>query len=370
MMLRNYLKSWKNFSDVSYEKMARTIENADDFKFWNKHLKGSIDPAQHLDDFQAYADWAAKNWGAVGKIPKAFAELSRRGSQQFQGLKMVRLEAARSYWDKLKPSQKTDAAADRIGDYVNHMTGVAPRASGGVMSKVMFAPSLETARWARMGDVATTFKDTFSSDPGLRRFALSRWRDYTEMFATYTAMLELNNAYLSGSGYQVNKTDPNKYDYLLPKRANGDAINLSGGEINTIRFIARTLMTQHDAKTGRPLTAGPAFAQRAETVGKYAIGKLGPIQGDIRDLLFGSGYGEGGKQQPLPVPWAPPPSKGTVPYTWPEYLAETQAPIPASGAAQAILSERKKGVPWAEAAESGIVPFLVEGMFGGRYYKK
>jgi hypothetical protein len=375
-MTRNYLNAWKNFSDASYEKMARSIENADDFRFWNKHSKGSIDPAQHVDDFQAYADWAAKNLGPLGAIPKGFAELSRRGSQQFQGLKMFRMEMMRYYWDKLKPSQQTDAAADRIGDYVNHMTGVSPDVKllqtrgGKLASNVAFAPSLEAARWLRMTDVAKTFKDTLSSDPGLRRFAYSRMRDYTEMFATYTSMLELNNAYLAGSGQQVNFNDKDKYDWLLPKRANGDAINLSGGEINTIRFLARELGKQRDPKTGRPLTAGAAAAQQKDILGAYIFGKESPVAGTLHDVQRGSAYGEEGKYRPLPVPWAPPPSKGTTPYSIPEYLAERQSPIPVSGAAQAIISERKKGVPWAEAAEAGIIPFLAEGLFGARYLKK
>jgi hypothetical protein len=355
--------------------MAHTIENSDDFLFWNKHRKCSIDPAQNLDDFQAYADWAAKNLPGVGDVAKGFAELSRRGSQQFQGLKLFRLELMRDYWDKLKPDQQTAAAADRIGDYVNHMTGVSPDVKllqtrgGKAASNLAFAPSLEAARWLRLSDVVKTFNDLASNDPGLQRFAYSRLRDYAEMLCTYTSMLHLNNAYLAVSGNEVNFDDPNKYDWLLPKRANGDAINLTGGEINTIRFLAKELGTQRNAK-GRPLAAGPAYSQRAETAGKYAIGKASPVAGTLWDLYTGSSYGEGGKQQTLPVPWAPPPGKGTEPYTWPEYLAERQSPIPISEATTAILAEQKKGVPWAEAAQEGIIPFLVGGMLGGRYYKQ
>jgi hypothetical protein len=377
MMARNYLKAWKNFSDSSYEKMAQTIEGADDFRFWNKHSKGSIDPAQHLDDFQAYADWASRKFGKAAAPIKGFAELSRRGSQQFQGLKLLRMEMMRYYWNKLKPSLQTEAAADRIGDYVNHATGVSPdvsffrsRTKGGKLaSNMMFAPSLEAARWLRLSDVAQTFKDLAASDPGVRRFAYSRLRDYTELAATYTGALELNNAFLQGSGQHVNFNDPNKYDWLAFKRPNGDAINLTGGELNTIRFLARELGKQKDAK-GRPLTSGPALAQRAETAGKYIMGKASPIAGTIQDVITGSAYGEGGKQRPLPVPWAPPPSKGATRYTVPEYLAERQAPIPVSGAAQSIISDTHKGKPFSESVGEGIVPFLVEGLFGGRYYKK
>lgn len=377
IFMRNYLKAWGNLSDVQFEKMSRTIEGADDFRFWNKHSKGAIDPAQHLDDMQAYADWASRYFGKAALPARVFADLSRRGSQQFQGIKQFRLEMMRDYWKKLSPSLQTEAAADRIGDYVNHMTGVSPdfsvfksRVPGGkTASNLMFAPSLEVARWQRLGDVMQTFADLKNADPGVRRFALSRLRDYMEMTATYTGALAMNNAWLAGSGQRVNFNDPNKYDWLSFKRVNGDAINATGGEIGTVRFIARELMKQRDAK-GKVLTSGPAFAQFAENAGKYGLNKLSPFAGTALGVYRGSVYGEGGKQRPLPVPWAPPPSKGTAPYTIPEYLAEQQAPIPVSGAAQSILSDIHHGKSTSEAVESGIIPFLVEGIAGGRMYKK
>lgn len=377
MMLRNYVKSWGNFSDVQFEKMVRAIEGDPEFKEWNKASGGSIDPAQHLDDFQAYADWAARTYGrAVGAIPKGFAEISRRGSQQFQGLKLLRLEAMKSYWEKLPPAMRSPEARQSIADYVNHATGVSPEVSilrtrGGtsVAANAMFAPSLESARWLRLSDVAKTLYDLkFAKDPGVRRFAWYRMRDYTEMAAVYTAALHLNDMFLHGSGQSINY-DPRGYDGLAFKRANGDAINITGGQTQTIRFLAREFSPQRDAK-GHLLKSQPAFAQHGEILGKYLLGKASPIAGTATDLSFGESYGEGGKEAPLPVPWAPPPSKGVQPFTVPEYLAERQAPIPLSGAAQAILAAKHKGASLGEAATSGVIPLLVEGLLGGRYYKK
>jgi hypothetical protein len=193
-------------------------------------------------------------------------------------------------------------------------------------------------------------------------------RDYAEIFATYNSALQFNNMWLAGSGHEINFKDHDKYDWLVFKRPNGDAINLTGGELQTIRFIAREVMPQQD-KQGRPLTSGGAYTQRAEVAGKYAMGKLSPFGGTVFDIGTGSSFGEGGKQRPLPVPWAPLPSTGTEPYTIPEYLAERQAPIPVSGAVQSALGDIKSGVPKGKALLQGIVPFLVEGMLGGRYYK-
>lgn len=331
----NVGRTWKAVLSRGYHEQAMQDLESDPNYITAKRAGLANDPHRAYDDYQNSA------------MQRILGSAGQAGNRGFDVLKIMRQDFFNSRWDKLPDSQKTPEMAQRMAQLVNHSTGaIGAKLPGGEFThSVLFAGPLEASRWARIfkdpAEAATilgrlaTGQQVSSAD---RYFLKSVAKQTAEFAATYGAALALNQGILiaSNSKDRVNMTDPSKGDFLRFK-VKGRAIEPTGGVIGAIDFLAKLGNIgagKQDPKEGRGSRMGHAFYQ-------YGRGKLSPIASTAADVATQADYGE------RPMPFSSDKEKQGKPrYSWGEYLATQQTPIPISEAVRDVNETmRNEGVP-------------------------
>ncbi len=330
---KNVGRTWKAVTSVAdHERYMQDLVNDPNYTIARRGgLKN--EPGKIYDDYQNT------------QMQRMFgSSIGNAGNRGFDLLKRMRQDFFNARWNKLDESQKTPEMAKVISDLENHATGAVrtklpyPNLARGII----FAPPLEASRWARLlGDpirAVDTFTNWKSATPEERYFAKSVVKNHAGFLATYLGALALNQGLLTASGSKdkVNFTDPSKGDWLRLK-VKGRAIEPTGGIISTIDFlgkIGQAALGAQDPRQGR-------FERMGKAVTQYGRGKLSPVASTVTDVASQSDF----TGRPLPFS-ADKERAGKPRYSWPEYLATQQSPIPIAEGAREFFNEmRKQGVP-------------------------
>lgn len=342
----NVGRTWKALVNAGYhEELMQRLENDPNFTMWQRSGL-AVDPKKSYDP--TYEN--ALMMKILGKPDSKMRTALAAGNRGFSVLKMMRLDFANSRWNRLADSQKTPEMAERIAQLANHATGaISGPVPGGEAGKwiarnMMFAGPLEASRWARGKDIAEA--GTILAKMAARQkvtpedayFMKSVAKNAGEFAAAYGIALALNQGILmaTGSKDRVNITDPSKGDFLRFK-IKGRAIEPTGGMIATIDFLGKLGnigLGKQDPREGRAGRTGKALFN-------YGRGKLSPIASTGADIAFQADYGG------RPMPFSSDKERAGKPrYSWGEYLATQQTPIPISEAVRdANETMRQEHVP-------------------------
>lgn len=331
---RNVGRTWKAVLDKGYHEKAMQNLEGDSNYITAKRAGLANDPHKFYDDYQN------------SRMQKMLGSAGQAGNRGFDVLKIMRQDFFNSRWNRLPDSLKTPDMAQRMAQIVNHSTGaIGSKLPGGELThSLLFAGPLEASRWARLikdpgeaigilGRLATGQEVS----PANKYFLKSVAKQTAEFAATYGAALALNQGILmaTGSKDRVNLTDPSKGDFLRFK-IKGRAIEPTGGMIGAIDFLGKlgSIAIGKETQEGRGSRMGHALYQ-------YGRGKLSPIASTAADVVTQADYGE----RPLPFS-SDKKKKGKPRYSWGEYLATQQTPIPISEAVRDVNDTmRQQGVP-------------------------
>lgn len=356
-----FAKQFKFLTDKNaYEKALVDFQNHPEFNKW-KRAGLAVDPFKVSDDYSV--------------VKKIFPKLAGGGDRGFFALKLFRMGLAEQIYNGLSAAEKADPETIKeIAKNVNHATGTSDVNFPSGINTAFFAPKLEASRWARIITQPAKAINTFS------KMAESKFSDREvpehekaaaklvarragTMIATYAGLLAVNQAILSatGSKKKINFTNPLDNDWLKFKI--GDkTVDVSGGIVSTLHFIASTLALASQSKGE---LHGKTVREKAfSNIGNYATGKFSPFaQTAFQTYTAHDFLGN-------TMPWSnkPPEHKFNHKMTWKEWLW-TQAPIPAAEAAKDVYqSMEKRGVKQAKIEEifNGISIGLVSGGTGAR----
>ena len=293
------------------------------------------------------------------------------GDRGFNALKVYRLSLAKLYYDRLSNSEKADPeTAVEIAKLVNHATGTSEVKTPGWSNTVFFAPKLEVSRWQRL------ITDPLKAAHAYKRMALGQHVEIAdrvaakrvaktagEMMATYMSLLAMNSAILSltGSKQSINYTDPTKNDFLKFK-IGGTTVDVSGGMLASIRFIASLGDAAVDAYTGskKDLRGDKPQERDYKKIGQQARYKLSPFMSTVVDLATGTDA----MGKPLPYSNVAP-RVGEEKYGVGEYLLHQQTPIPvAEGFKEVANSMMDRGMTRAQTRDV-LKGILVGALSGG-----
>lgn len=344
-----------------YEQAMTDLENHPDFLFW-KRAKLAIDPNVLYTEYET--------------LGKKFQSVFQMGERGFNALKPYRLNLAKQMYDGLSAAEKADKnTAKKIAELVNNSTGTTTTVKPGAWTgTVFFAPKLEISRWKRIvtnpAKAATTFVNWKKATPAEKAAAKYTAKNAGETMAVYAALIAANaalNAYAGDDENKVNLTDPTKSDFLKFK-AGGKTLDLSGGILSTMRFIATLINQSRIAYTeatekakGMPRTPQEVDYQ---TIMQQIRGKASPFSGLVADLMTGvNGVGK-----PLPFSDVKP-RKGQEAYTWKEYAGEAFSPIPISEGLRVVIENmHKRGMTEPDIRDylNGVAVGIISGGTGAK----
>jgi len=351
----NFIRQFKfAYGDVAnYQKAIEDLQADPDYIMW-KRAGLAVDPTRIYDDYME-----------IGKLFGKFGEIGNKG---FQILKVHRLETAKSIWSHLSEIEKADPeTAQRIAEQVNSSTGTSKVVTPKILNVAMFAPRLEWSRWQRLiiepAKAIKTFTTWKNAKPSEKVAAKLTAKSSGERLATMAALLAANQAILTlaGSNQKINFTDPTKSDWLRFKAGN-KVIDVSGGMLSTITFVAR--LAEIIVEDQKKLYGKSRFETAVKFGGNYIRGKASPFAGNAVDWFSHTDY----MGNVLP-PFNDKPKKGAHKYTWGEYLLTQQTPIPAAEGIKDVYDQMKaKGMstPQIEQILTGVFLSVVSGGTGAR----
>lgn len=344
------------FGDVAkYEKAMQNLQLDPHYTFWKRNGL-AVDPNKKYDDYQGF-----KNY---------FGKLSKVGDRGFNALKVYRLDLAKSIYEGLSNVEKADPnTAKEIASIVNHSTGTADLRVPETLGVALFAPRLEASRWARLitspAKAASTFINWNKATPSEKVSAKIYSKRAGEMIATYSALLAANAAILSltGSNQKINITDPTQPDFMKFKF--GDkTLDMTGGMLSNIRFLSGLIKASTEPQQISMGMHKSRMEKIEQLVGSYLRGKLSPFGSTVADISTQADF----KGKPLPFS-SDKPKKGEKKYTWIEYLAKQQTPIPVAEAINNIAeSMKEKGMTTPQISDilEGILIAAIVGGTGAR----
>lgn len=281
-------------------------------------------PFRYTDDYQVVA------------LTRFFGKMI--GNRGFDALKILRQSQFNRMWNDVPQKLRTDEMARLIADTVNHSTGIVKTRAPEWMNWTFFAPKLEGSRWALLvGDTwkaAQILAQPGRFSPEEHYWAASHTKQLATMVGMYFGALMVNQGLL----YAVQSVFPDarkqKINFFDPRKSDFWAFKIAGfkvGVVSPMIGMARMLANLIHITTGRRKGFERIRSRAADietTMGDYARGKLSPIAGFSLTAASQADY------MRRPVPWSHDPSpaymrhRGMGRYTWPEYLAESFAPIP------------------------------------------
>lgn len=320
------------------------------------------DPFRFQDDYQN------------PQIALALGTFTRAGNRGFDALKLFRQDLFDRSWNSLDASMRTPDSAKLLANAINHGTGVTTGAFLGKLSNAasvaFFAPRLEASRWAfAIKDPAkafNTFTNWRNASPADRMAAMSELRQKASIAGTYFGLLAANQALLTafGSKQSVNFTDPHHGDFLAFK-AFGRNVSVISPMLHMVGLLA-DLYRIATAKRGKVESLTPRGEEMGERMWSYGRGKLSPFAQPLVDAATQADF----RGRPMPF------SSDKVPkylraqhigkWTWPEYLTEQFAPIPAEEAIKEVWEGQGVTRSDAERYLRALETFTVTGATGVR----
>lgn len=349
-------EQFKYLKSAAYHERAMEALKADpDFVKW-KRAGLAIEPGDDHDD----KDYAGRLSTKIGAW----------GSRGFDALKPFRLNLAKKWYDNLPESQKADPETIKmIAELANHSTGSSNVKLPDAANVALFAPQLEASRWARLiGDPVKAIKIFAKGDsatPAEKAMALRVAKNAGSLLATYAGALTVNAGLLAatGSRQKVNFTHPTKSDFLKLKIGDNKTLDLTGGMLSTLGFLAS--MANLSTEPSKDLH-GKRGDKLAEKIGGYVAGKLSPFAGTVKDFTTQHDF----SGNTLPISKDKPTGEGVKlkgASGWGQYLLENQSPIPISAGVKAATEGMKQNGMQKDMIQKvgeGIGTLLVEGGTG------
>lgn len=333
---KNFFRQYKLMVKAGYhEAMMQDLMHRPNFITARRAGLGN-DPFRYQDDYQNL------------QLRHALGKWVAAGQRGFDVLKLVRQDLFDEAWNALDHDQRTPEQAKLLAKQINHATGIVTGSLAGrfdtPLSTTFFAPRLEASRWAfAIGDpakalsIASRWK---TATPEERMFAIREVKQKARIVGTYLSLLAVNQAMLTalGSDQQVNFTNPHRGDFLAFKML-GHEVSVISPILHMMGFLADMARMSVMQRTDFEKLQSRSEEMFART-GQYARGKLSPFAKPISDVIFQSDFM--GKPMPFSsdkVPrWMI--QRGEEKWTWPDYIMDTAAPIPAEEAIREVWAEQ------------------------------
>ena len=342
----NFFKQFKYaYGDqAEYEKAMLDLTNDPQYVMWQRGGL-AVDPHKVTDDYQTFK--------------RLFGRISDLGDRGFNALKVMRLDMAKSEFNKLSEVEKSDPnTIKEISKLINNSTGATKIIVPKPLGVAFFAPRLEASRWQRLliqpAKALKVFSNWNKYTPSEQAAAKITAKRSGEMMATLAGLLAANQALLSlsGSKQNINMTDPEASDWLKFKIGN-KTIDATGGIVSTSKFIAGLIITSLESQ--KRLHGKERSDKIFNLLGSYVRGKLSPFASTLFDFATHKDYAK----NVLP-PFSDKPGKGKEHLTWREYLLQQQTPIPIAEAVKDINeSMKEKGMKEPDITD------LIGGIFTG-----
>lgn len=357
-----FFRQYKLLVSAGYHEQMMQRLQADPYFITARRSGLANDPFRYQDDYQnpKLTSWVGR-WGLAGN----------RG---FDSLKLVRQARWNQIWDSLPDELRTPEMAKLVSNGVNHATGITTSNLIGKMAEpaavALFAPKLEMSRWAlAIGDpvkASKIFINWKNEGPEARAFAMSELKQKARITGTYFSLLALNQSILiaSGSDQRINFDNPRRGDFLAFKIA-GQNVSVISPLLHMVGLFARLWHDSTAARKGVEAVTGRGEAM-GQDIWSYGRGKLSPFAAPIVDVATQQTF----DQRPMPfsadrVPaWMRRQGKGR--WSWPEYLIETAAPIPASEAIREVWKSQGMEESDMERAMKALAVFTITGGTGIR----
>ena len=347
---RNFFRQWKyTLSGVRNPITGKTFDNI------HERMMQRLERPEALEWQRAgLATRPDVVYDTTYTLGKLFGSVGAAGNRGMDVLKNYRDDLAPFLWNKMSAEFRNDPNGENhklIADIVNHITGYEKLGKAGVAGPYMFAPALESARWARtLHDPYATARDLLNpnASPGAKEAARLRIRLAAQFVGVYGTALLANQALLKVTKQDetVNFTDPTKSDFMSFKW-HGRTPTIAGNIFGPLIYLSRVTKTLIEGQ-GRP------FNEVGKITWQYMRMKATPAVGITIDMMDRADF-MGRRLPTAPKVTAAGHARledsDKPTYTWTEY-ALSKSPIPMAEYTREVYTElRNAGMDMASAKQ-------------------